>query len=165
MPIKKQIAKLMRDGAAKDCESCRWHYHEDVDDGYVCVNADSSKCTEWTSDDDSCGEWEGVKVNKAIKKLCSAAEGLAKYAVLAYDEYSEKISNMAMIAEAQNKLASVTNLNVAHALMETLRTLSERSAEESTKYILRRVDEAINMANNGYEWGEILWHFDKELYL
>ena len=56
MPIKKQIAKLMRDGAAKDCESCRWHYHEDVDDGYVCVNADSSKCTEWTSDDDSCGE-------------------------------------------------------------------------------------------------------------
>ena len=85
MTIKKQIAKLMRNGSVKDCQSFRWHYHEDIDDGYVCVNADSSKCTEWTSDDDSCGEWEGAQVNKAIKKLCSAAEGLAKYAVLAYD--------------------------------------------------------------------------------
>lgn len=61
MPIKKQIAKLMRDGAVKDCETCRWHYRDDIDGGYVCVNADSSKCTEWTEDDDSCGEWEGAE--------------------------------------------------------------------------------------------------------
>ena len=71
---------------------------------------------------------------------------------------------MEMIAKAQNKLESITNSKVAYALMETLRALSKRSAEESTEYILRRVDEAINMASNGYEWGEILWHFDKELY-
>lgn len=44
----------------RTCQSCRWNYHEDIDDGYVCVNADSSKCTEWTGDDDSCGEWEGA---------------------------------------------------------------------------------------------------------
>lgn len=149
----------------RTCQTCRWHYHEDIDGGYVCVNADSSKCTEWTEDDDSCGEWDGAQVNKAIKKLCSAAKGLAKYAVLARDEYLKKISDMTMLAGAQNKLASVTDSTVAHALMQTLRALSERSAEESTEYILRRVDEAINMANNGCEWVKILWHFDKELYL
>ena len=64
MPTREEIVKALRCDLeltpTHTCKSCRWHYHEDVDDGYVCVNADSSKCTEWTSDDDSCGEWEGA---------------------------------------------------------------------------------------------------------
>ena len=40
------------------CGTCRYHRHEDVDDGWVCVNADSDFCTEWTDYEDCCDEWE-----------------------------------------------------------------------------------------------------------
>lgn len=41
------------------CGTCKWHHHESVDDGWVCVNADSDFCTDWTDYDDCCDEWEG----------------------------------------------------------------------------------------------------------
>lgn len=41
------------------CGTCRYHRHEDVDDGWVCVNPDSEYCTDWTEYEDSCEEWEG----------------------------------------------------------------------------------------------------------
>lgn len=40
------------------CETCRYHCHEDIDDGWVCVNADSAHCTDWTEDDCGCDQWE-----------------------------------------------------------------------------------------------------------
>lgn len=41
------------------CGNCRWHYHEDIDDGYMCVNAESNRCADWTDDTDFCEAWEG----------------------------------------------------------------------------------------------------------
>lgn len=31
------------------CGTCKWRQHEDVDDGWVCVNSDSEYCTDWTA--------------------------------------------------------------------------------------------------------------------
>jgi hypothetical protein len=43
------------------CGNCKWHRHEDIDDGWVCVNADSEHCTDWTEYKDTCEDWEGRK--------------------------------------------------------------------------------------------------------
>lgn len=42
----------------KCCGTCKWHKHEPIDDGWVCVNADSDHCTDWTDYDYCCEEWE-----------------------------------------------------------------------------------------------------------
>ena len=42
----------------KYCNTCRWHTHEDIDDGYICVNDASTNFADWTEDDDSCEAWE-----------------------------------------------------------------------------------------------------------
>ena len=36
----------------KHCENCRYYEHEDIDDGYVCVNGDSNYCTDWSGKDE-----------------------------------------------------------------------------------------------------------------
>ena len=41
------------------CGTCKWHVHEDTDDGWVCCNADSDYVTEWTEYDDWCNQWQG----------------------------------------------------------------------------------------------------------
>ncbi|MCD7789096.1 MAG: hypothetical protein LUH55_00745 [Bacteroides thetaiotaomicron] len=40
------------------CSNCKYHIHEDVDDGYVCVNDESEYCTDWTEYDFCCDEFE-----------------------------------------------------------------------------------------------------------
>lgn len=40
------------------CGLCRWHRHEDIDDGWICTNDASDYCTEWTEYTDFCGEFE-----------------------------------------------------------------------------------------------------------
>lgn len=40
------------------CETCKWHQHEDIDDGYVCVNSRSVYCCDWTENDYWCSQWE-----------------------------------------------------------------------------------------------------------
>ena len=47
----------------KRCGTCNYHCHEDVDDGWVCVNSDSDYCTDWTDDDFGCEKWEGRAAN------------------------------------------------------------------------------------------------------
>jgi len=47
----------MKDKEQK-CKTCHWHCHEDIDDGYVCVNDRSDYCTDWTDDDFGCPHWE-----------------------------------------------------------------------------------------------------------
>lgn len=42
----------------KECGNCKHHYHEDIDDGWVCVNPRSRFCTDWTEYEDTCEEWE-----------------------------------------------------------------------------------------------------------
>lgn len=42
----------------KCCGNCKWHHHEDIDDGYICVNADSECCADWTEHSYCCSEWE-----------------------------------------------------------------------------------------------------------
>ena len=46
------------------CKTCRYHMHEDISDGYVCVNADSDKVADWTEDDYSCDKWEMHRRNE-----------------------------------------------------------------------------------------------------
>ena len=43
----------------KCCGTCKWHSHEDISDGYVCVNDESEYCTDWTDYDHCCEDWEG----------------------------------------------------------------------------------------------------------
>ena len=45
-------------GALMCCKTCKYHEHETVSDGWVCVNTDSSHCTDWTDDDMGCREWK-----------------------------------------------------------------------------------------------------------
>lgn len=47
-------------GKSKDqcCGTCKWHQHESVDDGWVCVNDDSEYCTDFTDYDHTCLDWE-----------------------------------------------------------------------------------------------------------
>ena len=45
----------------KCCGTCKWHQHEDITDGWVCVNADSDYYTDFTDYEHSCEEWEGRK--------------------------------------------------------------------------------------------------------
>ena len=42
----------------KECGNCKYHYHEDIDDGWVCVNPRSRFCTDWTEYEDTCEAWE-----------------------------------------------------------------------------------------------------------
>lgn len=42
----------------KCCGTCRWHSHEDISDGWVCVNDESDYCTDWTDYDHCCEDWE-----------------------------------------------------------------------------------------------------------
>ena len=41
----------------RKCENCLYYEHEDIDDGYVCVNDDSDYCTDWVEPDFSCIDW------------------------------------------------------------------------------------------------------------
>ena len=34
------------------CGTCRWHQHEDISDGWVCVNDQSDHRADWTGHDD-----------------------------------------------------------------------------------------------------------------
>lgn len=43
----------------KCCGTCKYHHHENIDDGLVCTNVDSEYVTDWTEYKDSCEEWEG----------------------------------------------------------------------------------------------------------
>lgn len=44
------------------CGTCKWHRHEDIDDGWVCVNDRSEYCTDWTEYGDWCEDYEANKV-------------------------------------------------------------------------------------------------------
>ena len=41
------------------CGTCKYHQHEDIDDGWVCVNDRSEYCADWTDYKDCCEDWEG----------------------------------------------------------------------------------------------------------
>ena len=43
------------------CGNCKYHHHEDIDDGWVCVNDASEYCTDFTEYADVCPDWEGRK--------------------------------------------------------------------------------------------------------
>lgn len=36
------------------CGECKWHTYEEIDRGFVCTNADSPYCTDWTEYTDTC---------------------------------------------------------------------------------------------------------------
>jgi hypothetical protein len=51
----------------KICKNCEYHQYEDIDCGFVCVNADSDKCAEWTPSDYSCEHWKERNEYKIIR--------------------------------------------------------------------------------------------------
>lgn len=48
----------MRDKDRECCGTCKWHEHENIDDGWVCTNPDSDAVADWTEYSDSCMAWE-----------------------------------------------------------------------------------------------------------
>lgn len=50
----------------KCCGTCKYHRHEDIDDGWVCVNDRSEYCADWTEYSDSCEAWEERERNETI---------------------------------------------------------------------------------------------------
>lgn len=40
------------------CGTCKWHQHESIDDGFVCVNDSIEYCTDWTDYEHVCDELE-----------------------------------------------------------------------------------------------------------
>ena len=42
----------------KCCGTCKYQ-HEDINDGWMCVNDRSEFCADWIGYNDSCEEWEG----------------------------------------------------------------------------------------------------------
>lgn len=44
----------------KCCGTCKYHHHEDIDDGWMCVYY-----AEWTDYSDSCEAWEGRENNES----------------------------------------------------------------------------------------------------
>lgn len=40
------------------CGNCKYHAFESIDSGYVCVNADSDYCSDWTEFNDACEDFE-----------------------------------------------------------------------------------------------------------
>ena len=45
-------------GGENCCGTCKWHEHENIDDGWVCVNDQSEYCADRTEYDEICDEWE-----------------------------------------------------------------------------------------------------------
>lgn len=41
------------------CGTCKYHKHESIDNGWVCVNPDSENLSDWTEYEDRCDFWEG----------------------------------------------------------------------------------------------------------
>lgn len=46
----------------KCCGTCEYHEHEKIDDGWVCANAKSRYCTDWTDYDHCCEDWEERRI-------------------------------------------------------------------------------------------------------
>lgn len=39
------------------CANCIHYQHEDITDGWICVNPDSGHTADWVERDDTCDEW------------------------------------------------------------------------------------------------------------
>lgn len=56
--------KIAEDISQGTCRTCQYWCYEDVDQGHVCVNADSYYLAEWTEEDNSCKEYVSVTSKK-----------------------------------------------------------------------------------------------------
>lgn len=52
----------------KVCGTCKYHQHEDITDGWVCVNGDSEYCADWCDYDHTCDDWEGREYGRNMEK-------------------------------------------------------------------------------------------------
>lgn len=43
----------------KRCQNCRYYEHEEIDDGFVCVNDESEYVADWVDEEFVCIDWEG----------------------------------------------------------------------------------------------------------
>ena len=59
----------------KNCGNCKWHDQEKFTMGWVCVNAKSRRCTNFTMRYDTCPAWEGW-AKKDIEKGYELVKGL-----------------------------------------------------------------------------------------
>ena len=56
----------------KSCENCRYYEHEDIDDGYVCVNGDSEYVADWVEADNFCRDWSGKMIELKLNDFAKA---------------------------------------------------------------------------------------------
>lgn len=50
---------MMRDYNNEICGTCKWHKPDEVfPSDWVCVNADSENCADYTEYEDTCDHWE-----------------------------------------------------------------------------------------------------------
>ena len=57
------------------CGSCRWHKPDDYyGNDWMCCNAESDNCADWTSYNDSCDQWEGR--DDTLKRLRDKLGGM-----------------------------------------------------------------------------------------
>lgn len=54
------------------CGTCKWHWYENIDEGFVCTNIDSEYCADWTDYADSCEDWEGKDDEELAEVFCDA---------------------------------------------------------------------------------------------
>lgn len=50
----------LKEGVFMDrcCGTCKYHEHEDIDNGWVCVNPESDYIADWTDYDFCCEDYE-----------------------------------------------------------------------------------------------------------
>ena len=68
----------------KTCGNCKWHEQETVTMGWVCVNAKSKRCTEFTMKYDACPAWEGwtkEEIRKGYEQVMGLFNSLKELAV------------------------------------------------------------------------------------
>lgn len=53
----------------KCCGTCKWHYHESIDGGRMCVNGDSDFRFDRTDYEFCCGGWEARNLTNTEKAL------------------------------------------------------------------------------------------------
>ena len=59
----------------KTCGNCKWHEREKFTMGWVCVNAKSKRCTDFTMEYDTCSAWEGFSKPKPPEEIMRLFNG------------------------------------------------------------------------------------------
>ena len=84
----------------KVCGLCRWHEHENISNGRVCVNYNSDYCADWTDYEYTCEEWEHKVVIQTKQMFDIAVKAFEKFHTACIESYpNKKIVHLAKFAK------------------------------------------------------------------